>query len=76
MREALLSHDDTIGIISDLGDTDITRPESATQKLGYAVVKAWAQMFKGCNSPWPIVQLIGQSLDRYAKLIQPPSHAG
>ena len=76
VREALLSHDDTIDIISDLGDTEITRPESATQKLSYAVVGAWAQMFKRCNSPWPIVQLIGQSLDRYAELIQPPSHAG
>ncbi|OJJ05133.1 hypothetical protein ASPVEDRAFT_86499 [Aspergillus versicolor CBS 583.65] len=76
VREALLSHDDTIDIVSNIGDTEITSPESSTQKLSYAVVKAWAQMFKLCNSPWPIVQLIGQSLDRYAELIRPSLLAG
>jgi hypothetical protein len=76
VREALLSHDDTIDIVSNLGDTEITSPESSTQRLSYAVVKAWAQMFKLCNSPWPIVQLIGQSLDRYAELIRPSLLAG
>lgn len=64
-----MSHDDTIDFVSQLGDTELSKPESTTQELSYTVVKAWAQMFKLCNSPWPIVQLIGQSLDRYAELI-------
>lgn len=71
-REALLSHDDTIDIASDLGDPELAEPEATTLKLGYATVKAWAQMFKLCNSPWPIVQLVGQSLDRYAGMIHAP----
>lgn len=72
VREALLSHDDTISLLPAVGETDLSSPELTTRKLSYGVVKVWAQMFKFCNSPWPIVRLIGQSLDQYAALIQGP----
>ncbi|CAG7923617.1 unnamed protein product [Penicillium olsonii] len=71
VREALLSHDDTVDLLSDLGEIDLSNPRQTTRKLSYAVVKVWAHLFKLCNSPWPIVNLIGQSLDQYAELVQP-----
>ncbi|CAG7921851.1 unnamed protein product [Penicillium olsonii] len=71
VREALLSHDDTVDMLADLGENDLSNPRIMTQNLSYAVVKVWAQMFKSCNSPWRIVNLVGQSLDKYAELIHP-----
>ncbi|CAG8138878.1 unnamed protein product [Penicillium salamii] len=71
VREALLSHDDSADMLPDLGEVDLNNPQKTTQRLSYAVVKVWAEMFQACNSPWPIVNLVGQSLQRYSELIQP-----
>ncbi|KAK0659228.1 hypothetical protein DIS24_g4092 [Lasiodiplodia hormozganensis] len=39
-------------------------------RLSIAVVRVFAHMFKRCNSTWPVVEVIGQSLERYADLLQ------
>ena len=52
-----------------IDERNLTDPQAITASLSYAVVKVWAQMFKMCNNPWPIVRLIGRSLDRYAALV-------
>ncbi|KAL4798402.1 hypothetical protein BDV19DRAFT_396798 [Aspergillus venezuelensis] len=69
VREGLLSHDDTIALLPEIRDANSTDPQATTARLSYAVVKVWAQMFKLCNNPWPIVRLIGRSLDQYAALV-------
>lgn len=72
VREALVSQDETIRLSHDI---DGYRPETLKRTaafLSFAVVKVWAQMFKVCNSPWPMVLLIGKSLDRYASLMEGP----
>ncbi|PYH63766.1 C2H2-type zinc finger protein [Aspergillus vadensis CBS 113365] len=72
VREALVSQDETISLSYDI---DGYRPETMRRTatfLSFAVVKVWAQMFKVCNSPWPMVLLIGKSLDRYASLMEGP----
>lgn len=46
---------------------------STAKQLSYAAVKVWAQMFKPCNNPWPVVLFIGQSLDCYAGINNPDS---
>ncbi|KAL0940296.1 C2H2 transcription factor [Colletotrichum truncatum] len=38
--------------------------------LGRMVIKLFAQMFEKCNSAWPIMRIIGQSLHEYSKLLE------
>lgn len=71
VREALLSQDETIDLGHKIGNIDLSNPTPTLKQLSYAVVKVWAQMFKSCNSPWPVVSLIGQSLDCYAEIKNP-----
>lgn len=71
VRGALLSQDETIDLGYKIGSSDISDLTSTAKQLSYAVVKVWAQMFKSCNSPWPMVVFIGQSLDRYAEISNP-----
>lgn len=71
VHEALLSQDETIDLGYKIGSIDISDLTSTTKQLSYAVVKVWAQMFKSCNSPWPVVVFIGRSLDRYAEIHNP-----
>ena len=68
VREALLSQDETVDMGHEIEDPDISNPVWTVRQLSYAVVKVWAQMFKSCNGPWPVVGFIGQSLDQYAEL--------
>ncbi|KAI3540188.1 regulatory protein, partial [Colletotrichum filicis] len=48
------------------------------ETLGRLVIKLFAKMFERCNSAWPIMRTIGQSLHEYASLLdeydKSPSH--
>ncbi|KAK1460311.1 regulatory protein [Colletotrichum melonis] len=48
------------------------------ETLGHLVIKLFAKMFERCNSAWPIMRTIGQSLHEYASLLdeydKSPSH--
>ncbi|KAK0377556.1 regulatory protein [Colletotrichum limetticola] len=48
------------------------------ETLGHLVIKFFAKMFERCNSAWPIMRTIGQSLHEYASLLdeydKSPSH--
>ncbi|KAG7053207.1 c2h2 transcription factor, partial [Colletotrichum scovillei] len=48
------------------------------ETLGNLVIKLFAKMFERCNSAWPIMRTIGQSLHEYASLLdeygKSPSH--
>ena len=68
VREALLSQDETVGMGREIEGPNMSDPVWTARQLSYAVVKVWAQMFKSCNGPWPVVGFIGQSLDQYAEL--------
>lgn len=69
VREALVSQDETISLSHKLGGYQPEMLGQTVRFLSFAVVKVWAQMIKMCNSPWPMVILVGQSLDQYAKLM-------
>lgn len=52
----------------DLEEDDvIPRPEPAS--LGFAVIKLWSRLFRK-NTQWPFINIIGESLQQYLKLIQ------
>ncbi|CAG8112231.1 unnamed protein product [Penicillium salamii] len=70
VREALLSQNETLHLGQQIDRSSMVGGTQLTNQLGYAIVKIWAQMFKSCNSPWPVFGLIGQSLHRYAELIE------
>ena len=44
------------------------------RRVGISVVKVFAQMFEQCNSGWPIMTIIGESLSRYAALLETELH--
>ncbi|RAH48942.1 C2H2-type zinc finger protein [Aspergillus brunneoviolaceus CBS 621.78] len=69
VREAFMSQDETIHISHEIDDYRLEALHRTASFLSSAVVKVWAQMFKVCNSPWPMVRFVGQSLDRYAELM-------
>ncbi|RDW76521.1 C2H2-type zinc finger protein [Aspergillus mulundensis] len=70
VREALMSQDETIDFGNNINDSQLENPAETTKLLSYAVVKVWANMFKSCNCPWPMVEFVGQSLDQYAVLVR------
>ncbi|USW48511.1 hypothetical protein Slin15195_G018300 [Septoria linicola] len=50
----------------------VTRGDTANLASGLAVriADTWARLFRHHNSPWPMVDLIGKSLDIYAGLLR------
>ncbi|RAH86248.1 hypothetical protein BO86DRAFT_395689 [Aspergillus japonicus CBS 114.51] len=69
VREAFMSQDETIHLSYEIDDYRLEALHRTASFLSAAVVRVWAQMFKVCNSPWPMVRFVGQSLDRYAELM-------
>ncbi|OGM47211.1 hypothetical protein ABOM_003954 [Aspergillus bombycis] len=68
VREALMSQDETIHLSHQIDDYRPEARKQTTSFLSFAVVKVWAEMFKACNSPWPMVRFVGQGLEQYAEL--------
>ncbi|TDZ39556.1 hypothetical protein C8035_v005407 [Colletotrichum spinosum] len=66
VNEALASTDD---VLYDVERGDDTTEERSLEFLGSAVIKLTAKMFEQCNSAWPIMKIIGQSLQEYSKLL-------
>lgn len=73
MQEAKTSLDQADEIIYTGDETPGDRCSQTSMdlyRLSIAVVRVFAHMFKRCNSTWPVVEVIGQSLERYADLLQ------
>lgn len=72
MQEAKTSLDEADEILSIADDAGHGNSQTSLElyHLSIAVVRVFAHMFKRCNSTWPVVEVIGQSLQRYADLLQ------
>ena len=42
----------------------------ALKYLAVSIVEIHAKMFKHCNSVWPIMSIVGNSLDRYGQFLK------
>lgn len=52
----------------DLEEDDVI-PSAEPASLGFAVIKLWSRLFQK-NTQWPFINIIGESLRQYLKLIQ------
>lgn len=72
LQEAKTSLDQGDEILYTGGETTPGSSQVSVRlyQLSIAVVRIFAHMFKRCNTTWSVVEVIGQSLERYADLLQ------
>ncbi|KAF0325257.1 C2H2 transcription factor, partial [Colletotrichum asianum] len=66
VNEALASVDEMQDALQS-PDSPITA--HSLRFLGNMVIKLFAKMFQRCNSAWPIMRIVGESLHEYSKLL-------
>ncbi|KAF4903721.1 hypothetical protein CGCFRS4_v001591 [Colletotrichum fructicola] len=66
VNEALSSVDE---IQDTLQSPDSPITAHSLRFLGNMVIKLFAKMFQRCNSAWPIMRIVGESLHEYSKLL-------
>ncbi|KAK1625717.1 hypothetical protein BDP81DRAFT_380925 [Colletotrichum phormii] len=66
VNEALASVEAIDGYDLSIMENDTSH---SLETLGSLVIKLFAKMFERCNSAWPIMRTIGQSLHEYASLL-------
>ncbi|KAK2756253.1 C2H2 transcription factor [Colletotrichum kahawae] len=67
VNEALASVDEMQEDALQSPDSPITA--QSLRFLGNMVIKLFAKMFQRCNSAWPIMRIVGESLHEYSKLL-------
>ncbi|KAH0425637.1 C2H2 transcription factor [Colletotrichum camelliae] len=67
VNEALASVDEMQENALQSSDSPITA--QSLRFLGNMVIKLFAKMFQRCNSAWPIMRIVGESLHEYSKLL-------
>ncbi|KAK2877764.1 hypothetical protein FQN49_001217 [Arthroderma sp. PD_2] len=66
--KGMIDETDMSASISAATEADLINDEAMMRQLSVAVVRVWSRTFKG-NTSWPIVDLIGASLEIYADLL-------
>ncbi|KAF3482414.1 regulatory protein [Arthroderma uncinatum] len=66
--KSMMDETDMSASISAATEADLINDPAMMRQLSVAVVRVWSRTFKG-NTSWPIVDLIGASLEIYADLL-------
>ncbi|OJD15511.1 hypothetical protein AJ78_04242 [Emergomyces pasteurianus Ep9510] len=67
--KSMMEETDMVFNMANMGDLDFMNDPFKVKELSVAVVRVWSRTFKG-NTSWPIVDLIGSSLEIYADLLE------
>ncbi|KAG5293396.1 C2H2 transcription factor (AmdA) [Histoplasma capsulatum G186AR] len=67
--KSMMEETDMVFDMANMGETDFINDPLKLKELSVAVVRVWSRTFKG-NTSWPIVDLIGSSLEIYADLLE------
>lgn len=67
--KSMMDETDMVSDTTGLQDLEFVSDPYKMKRLSVAVVRVWSKTFKG-NTSWPIVDLIGSSLEIYADLLE------
>ncbi|EEQ87101.2 regulatory protein [Blastomyces dermatitidis ER-3] len=67
--KSMMEETDMVFNMANTGELDFINDPLKLKELSIAVVRVWSRTFKG-NTSWPIVDLIGSSLEVYADLLE------
>ncbi|PGG99788.1 hypothetical protein AJ79_08410 [Helicocarpus griseus UAMH5409] len=67
--KSMMQETDMLFDLANTTDLDFINDPYKVKQLSVAVVRVWSRTFKG-NTSWPIVDLIGLSLENYANLLE------
>ncbi|EEH16635.2 hypothetical protein PABG_06722 [Paracoccidioides brasiliensis Pb03] len=67
--KSMMEETDMVFNVANIGDIDFINDSLKVKQLSVAVVRVWSRTFKG-NTSWPIVDLIGSSLEIYADFLE------